>query len=144
MRCATLFLGVAILLALVASSRAVSAQPVGHDGSIMELAVDQRTGAFTIVYAQPKTSLLAIGVTPGVLLISGQMNPPNFPRPPVQAIAHVYDRICGAVPYPVVGRYEGPIMVLEGPAPVVWAGTCIIAEYIWTHNSFLRFELLGR
>jgi hypothetical protein len=107
----------------------------------MQMTVDQRTGAFTIVYAQPKPSLLAIGVTPGVLLISGQMNPPYTPGPPVQAIAHVYDRVCGAVPYPVVGRYEGPTMILEGPAPVVWAGTCIIAEYIWTHNSYLHFEL---
>ena len=57
MRHATLILGAAILLALIANSRAASAQPVGHNGSIMELAVDQRTGAFTIVYAQPKTSL---------------------------------------------------------------------------------------
>ena len=43
-----------------------------------------------------------------------------------------------------IGRYEGPVMVLEGPAPVVWAGNCAIAEYIWTHNSYLRFELFGR
>ena len=140
MRHATILLGLAILLALVASSRA---QPLGHNGSIMEMAVDQRTGTFTIVYARPKPSLLAIGVTPGVLLITGRMNPPGFPGSQVQAIAHVYDVICGAVPYPVVGRYEGPIMVLEGPAPVVWAGTCIIAEYILTHNSYLRFDLLG-
>jgi hypothetical protein len=23
---------------------------------------------------------------------------------------------------------------VTGPAPVVWAGTCVIAEYIWTHK----------
>jgi hypothetical protein len=83
---------------MAVSSHAASAQPVGHNGSIMQMSVDQRTGAFTIVYAQPEPSLVAIGVTPGVLLISGQMNPPYFPGPPVQAIAHVYDRICGALP----------------------------------------------
>ena len=133
----TLLLGAVILLALVTTS---PAQPVGHNGSLMEMAIDQRTGAFTIVYAQPKPSLLAIGVTPGVLLIRGQMSPPNL----VQAIAHVYDLQCGAVPYPVAGRYDGPVLILEGPAPVVWARTCIIAEYIWTHNSFLRFDLPPR
>jgi hypothetical protein len=87
-----------IFLALVLTlvSTAALAQPpvLGHNGSIMALNVDQRTGAFTIVYAQPKPSLLAIGVVAGTLLISGQMNPPNV----VQAVAHVYDRICGAVP----------------------------------------------
>ena len=128
----------------LAMATAAQAQPVGHNGSIMDMQVDVRTGAFSIVYAQPKPSLAAIGVTPGVLLIEGRMNPPTFPGPPVQATARVYDRICGAVPYPVAGRHDGPVMILEGPAPVVWAGTCTIAEYICSPNSYLRFELLDR
>ena len=48
---------------------------LGHNGSIMQMNVDSRTGAFNIVYAQPKPSLLAIGVVPGTLLITGQMHP---------------------------------------------------------------------
>jgi hypothetical protein len=125
-----------IIIMLISAARA---QPLGHNGSIMDMQLDQRTGLFSIVYAQPKPSLLAIGVTPGTLLIRGQMSPPNL----VQAVAHVYDPFgCGAVPYPVSGRYDGPVLILEGPAPVVWAGSCVIAEYIWTHNSHLRFDLL--
>jgi hypothetical protein len=77
---------------------------------------------------------------------SGQINLFG-PGPPIQAIAHVYDRTCGAVPYPVIGWPEGPParhnIILEGPAPVVWAGSCVIAEYIWAHNSYLRFGQLG-
>jgi len=129
-----------LALTLALAAQAAQAQAVGHNGSLMQMAVDQRTGLFTIVYTQPKPSLQAIGVTPGVLLIRGQMSPPNL----VQAVAHVYDPACGAVPYPVAGRYDGPVLILEGPAPVVWAGTCVIAEYIWTHNSYLRFDLLGK
>ena len=54
-----------IVLALV-SSTALAQPPtiMGHNGSIMQMNVDPRTGAFNIVYAQPKPSLLAIGVTP--------------------------------------------------------------------------------
>ena len=129
--------GLALASVIIAHAR-----PVGHNGSVMEMTADERTGQFAIVYAVPKPSLAAIGVAPGVLLIDGRMNPPTFPGPQVQALARVYDRICGAVPYPVVGRFDGPIMILEGPAPTVWAGTCTIAEYIWTPNSYLRFELL--
>ena len=129
-------LGAILLLALAVSSHA---QPVGHNGSIMQLHADPRSGTFSIVYTHPKPSLQAIGITPGVLLISGQMIAPDL----VQAVAHVYDPFCGAVPYPVAGRHDGLIMILEGPAPVVWAGTCVISDYIWTHNSYLRFELLG-
>jgi hypothetical protein len=118
------------------------AQPVGHNGSLMDMRVDNGTGEFSIVYAQPKPSLMAIGVSPGVLLIRGRMNRPSPYQPMVEAIAHVYDPQCGAVPYPVAGRYDATTMILEGPAPVVWAGTCVIAEYVWTANSYLRFDLL--
>ena len=39
------------------------AQPVGHNGSLMDMRVDNSTGEFSIVYAQPKPSLMAIGVS---------------------------------------------------------------------------------
>jgi hypothetical protein len=61
-------------LVLILGSTTALAQPpqfiLGHNGSIMQANFDPRTGAFTIVYAQPKPSLLAIGVVPGTLLIS--------------------------------------------------------------------------
>jgi hypothetical protein len=135
-----LFLTAATLVAL-ATPAAAHAQTLGHNGSLMDMRVDQRTGEFSIVYARPKDSLLAIGVTPGVLLIKGRMNRPPY-GPPVEAIAHVYDPQCGAMPYRVTGSYDANARTLEGPAPVVWAGTCRVAEYRWTKNSYLRFDLL--
>ena len=63
----------ALALALVATTALAQPPLLGHNGSIMQLN-DAPNGTFTIIYVQPKPSLLAIGVVPGTLLISGQID----------------------------------------------------------------------
>jgi hypothetical protein len=133
-----LLMATATLLALTSSALGQHPlPPYIHNGSVVNIAINPQSGELAITYIQPKPSLVAIGLTPGVLLITGSVGSPFDQW--VEAVAYVYDTVCGAVPYPVRGRFEGYTLILQGPAPVVWAGTCRIAEYRWTHNSDLRF-----
>jgi hypothetical protein len=107
---------------------------VTHNGSLMEVILGPG-GRMSIVYVEPRPGLLEIGIVPGTLLIAGRWRGPIF-----SADARVFDPQCGAVLYRVEGSADpAGVLILEGPAPVVWAGSCVIAEYIWTHNSRLVF-----
>jgi hypothetical protein len=112
--------------------------PVIHNGSLMTLTVwPDKT--IEIAYAQPKAELVAIGVRPGTLLIRGQWREDRT----FAGVAHVFN-YCGAMPYAVTGKVtEGGSFVMEGPAPRVWAGTCQVADYVWSANSYLQFDRLA-
>jgi hypothetical protein len=109
---------------------------VTHNGSLMALSVwpDLR---IEIAYSQPKPELYAIGVRPGTLLVRGRWREDRS----FAGVAHVF--YCGALPYTVSGKVdETGALVMQGPAPRVWAGSCTVADYVWTDNSYLRFERL--
>lgn len=108
-----------------------------HNGSMMAIIPNPQNQTLRIEYIAPKPSLWQAGVVPGTVLLMGKW----VTRDNLFATAHVFDWQCGAVPYEVRGGVDaGGALVLQGPAPVVWRGGCLIAEYIWTHNSYLRFE----
>ena len=106
---------------------------VTHNGSLMTLTV-WPDKSIVIAYAEPKPSLIPYGVRPGTLLIRGQWRDNQT----FVGVAHVF--YCGKLPYQVTGRVEDGALVMEGLAPRVWPGSCVIADYVWTHNSYLRFE----
>ena len=106
---------------------------VSHNGSLMTLTVNPDSSV-QIAYAQPKPELVAVGVRPGTVLVHGRWSADR------RFVGTAYVFYCGALPYAVSGGVdEGGALMLEGPAPRVWARTCTVADYSWTPNSYLRF-----
>ena len=108
---------------------------VNHNGSIMTLTVWPDFW-IQINYAQPREALIPYGVRPGTLLVYGKWNEDKT----FNGVAHAF--YCGALPYQVAGKVDrdSQALILEGPAPRVYAGTCQVADYVWTANSYLRFD----
>jgi hypothetical protein len=111
---------------------------VTHNGSIMTvlMAPDR---VVTIRYLEPKPSLRAIGITPGTVLVHGRWDDATRT---FQGVAHVYGE-CGAVRYRVVGGIDpNQSLVLTGPVPLRFEGSCVPFTYVWNHNSRLQFDRL--
>ena len=68
-----------------------------HNGSVMAVLSDG-AGGVRIEYAEPKPSLLQIGVRQGTLLFDG-----HWQGDALFGRARVYNLVCGPVPYEVQG-----------------------------------------
>jgi hypothetical protein len=130
----------ALALFAMSSTAATAAAErlVTHNGSIMTVTMEP-DGIVTINYLNPKPSLRAIGITPGTLLVHGRW---DHGTRTFHGVAHVYGE-CGAVPYAVTGGIDpNESLVLTGPVPQRFEGSCVPFAYVWNHNSRLQFDPL--
>jgi hypothetical protein len=107
-----------------------------HNGSLMDV-YELRGGRLEIRYAEPRSGLADIGVTPGTLLIKGVWVAPQK----LEGTAYMFTSGCPALPYRVKGSVDrfGNIL-LSGPVPVT-DYACNIVGYNWnSHNAYLRFD----
>ena len=89
-----------------------------------------------LYYLQPRAELLAIGVRPDMPLFSGKRIGDHL-----VGTAFVFSAHCPPTPYPVVGMLLSSDVTLEGPAPVVDSGSCVVVGYTRDHsNASLRFQ----
>jgi hypothetical protein len=120
------------------AATATAERLVTHNGSIMTVTMAPE-GIVTIHYLNPKPSLRAIGITPGTLLVHGRW---DHGTRTFHGIAHVYGE-CSAVPYAVTGGIDpNGSLVLTGPVPQRFEGSCVPFAYVWNHNSRLQFDPL--
>jgi hypothetical protein len=111
---------------------------VTHNGSLMTVTMAPE-GVVTINYLNPRPSLRAIGITPGTLLVQGRWD--DYTKT-FHGVAHVYGE-CGAVPYAVTGGIDpNQSLVLTGPVPIRFEGSCVPFAFEWNHNSRLQFDPL--
>jgi hypothetical protein len=108
-----------------------------HNQSLM--AIETRPNhVVRIVYAQPRPSIAAIGVTPGTVLVEGRwVNPVQF-----DGLAMVFSEICGrSFSYPVRGgTTPDNVLILSGAAPVI-SPWCQPVGFTWlSPNSSLVFS----
>ena len=108
-----------------------------HNGSVMAVLSDG-AGGVRIEYAEPKPSLLQIGVRQGTLLFDG-----HWQGDALFGRARVYNLVCGPVPYEVQGGVvdAGGTLVLRGPQMRV-NQFCQPYYLEWTANSVLVFTQL--
>ena len=108
-----------------------------HNGSVMAVLSDG-AGGVRIEYAEPKPSLLQIGVRQGTLLFDG-----HWQGDALFGRARVYNLVCGPVPYEVQGGVvdRGGTLVLRGPQMRV-NQFCQPYYLEWTDNSVLVFTQL--
>jgi hypothetical protein len=132
---------VATVIVAFATPAAAQIQPdvqfALHNGSVMAILSDG-AGGVRIEYAEPKPSLLQIGVRQGTLLFDG-----HWQRDALFGRARVYNLVCGPVPYEVQGGVvdRGGTLVLHGPQMRV-NQFCQPYYLAWTDNSVLMFTPL--
>jgi hypothetical protein len=114
---------------------------VTHNDSLMAVTQDN-AGFVRIIYRDPRPSLQAIGIFPGVLLIQGRWVAPNK----FVGFANVF--ACGqSWPYQVQGGIAPDgVLLLEGPAPIITVGWgCGLSGYTWdsgnAHLAFLPYRI---
>ena len=127
----TLIAVAALSLAAILPANASKSPKYWHNGSLME-AYFGRNGSMIISYLEPKPVLQSIGVRPGTELVSGYWHNDSF-----VGTARIFSR-CGEMGYRVTGTAVGHMMVLEGPAPIIYTD-CSVGGWGWTHNSHLEF-----
>lgn len=133
-----------IAVATSLTLQAAAAQPdppiyAMHNGSIMTVFADRINKTVVIVYAEPKPSLITIGVQPGTLLFDG-----TWDNGVVRGYARVYNLVCGAIPYAVSGGLDpSGALVLRGPQLRV-NQFCQPYYYEWTQNSVLVFTIINQ
>jgi hypothetical protein len=117
---------------------AVTERLVMHNGSIMTVSMAPDR-VVTIRYLEPKPSLRALGIIPGTVLVYGRWDDATRT---FRGVAHVFGE-CGAVPYQVFGGVDpNESLVLTGPVPQRFEGSCVPFAYVWNHNSRLQFDRL--
>lgn len=111
--------------------------------SVMEAGMMDLTRSFVITYARPKPGLREIGIGPGELLVSGQINNGVF-----VGTARRYkmygDTRC-SLPYQVTGIVlPRQNFVLHGAAPSFARNRCTAADYSMDNDqSVLNFYYFG-
>jgi hypothetical protein len=130
----------ALIAALMASPAFADGSPsqtyaVVHNNSIMSVS-QARDGTVAINYDLPKPEMAAIGVVPGMNLVTGRWRDRTFFG---QAVVFV-PRCNMVAPYAVQGGVNPDTGALElsGPAPVI-APWCGVLGLSWNDNSRLVF-----
>lgn len=130
----------AALLALTSAGNAEPWPTVLHNGSLMQ--VEQLPDKSVLIrYLQPRPSLWAVGVMPGSVLLHGRWVNDRF-----EALANVFTRTCGPIPYLVSGAVPKPggALTLVGAAPVIDPYLCIVLGLTWeSDNAKLVFAPEG-
>lgn len=101
-----------------------SAETWGHNGSLMQVSLEQ--GKLEIRYVSPRPGMLQAGAKPGDLLVDGEVNGRQ-----IAGVARIFQAQCGVFPYKVSGEIDigGGRIELMGSAPRFDWGLCTISGY---------------
>jgi len=134
-------LAVAALVAVAAASAQAQPQTASpkptiwdHNGSVMYLVANDQSREFH--YQKPRAGMLEVGVRPGSLLFSGDIDDGQY-----SGTAYIFNPRCGQIPFQV----KGPILdnderiLLTGQAPRV-GRNCHVHESYTSNLEFRRLK----